>query len=207
MHGKYIEFLKLWLNMYNRPPLLIGGARHVGKTWLVRQFAKLQSKELIELNLEQDPNLRACFLRDSPKKILDSIAEAVGRTITPSRSILFIDELYTCAPEVLGDLPWIANEIPDLAIIAADSLSTFLQERYFKETSSYGGFKQMYVRPLLFEEFLLAQSEKALAMMVKCFDWEENIDPAVHNKLMDLFREYVIVGGMPAVVKSWLADG
>lgn len=97
-------FLEDWLNSYHyRRPLFIGGARGVGKTWLVREFAKQQNLELIELNLEKDPSLKSCFASIEPEEFLLELASRLKREIDPERSIVFIDEPSKCDPMALED--------------------------------------------------------------------------------------------------------
>lgn len=204
MKRKYLPFLKSWLLSSSRKPLVIRGARQVGKTWLVRYFAKEQNKRLVELNFEKDPKLASFFNTNEPKQILLNLESYLGVDIKLNECLLFWDEIQV-VPELLAKLRWFAEDMTDLPIIAAGSLLEFV---LVKHTFSMpvGRISYMYMEPLSFEEFLVAGGHEKLFQFLEAFEWNRVIPEPIHDKLMQLFKEFVFVGGMPAAVFSWIEN-
>lgn len=193
--------LENWLRSPDRKPLVIRGARQVGKTWLVRNVAQLSGRELLEVNFERNPECISVFKSNDPKTILLNIGALFNRAITPEKTLLFLDEIQA-APEVFAKLRWFAEDMPQLPVVAAGSLLEFmLADHTF--SMPVGRISYMHVEPLSFEEFLLANDKKFLADFITHFEWSHEIPAAIHEQLLSLFREYTIVGGMPVSVASW----
>ena len=204
MKRKQLAYLKEWLNSNNRRPLVIRGARQVGKTWLVRHFAELQDKQLIELNLEKKPQLATLFDSNDPKQILLNLGSSMNIDIDPHRCLLFLDEIQA-VPELLAKLRWFAEDLPILPVIAAGSLLEFVLEKH-SFSMPVGRINYMHMEPLSFEEFLLAINQQGLVDYLGAFHWETTIPRIIHEQLMASFKEYLVVGGMPAAVSSWIVD-
>ncbi len=200
MERTCMTFLREWFYSANRKPLVIRGARQVGKTWIVRYLAHSLGKKLIEINLEKKPKLASVFSSNEPRIIIQKLQGAFETSIDPLKCILFIDEIQE-VPELFSKLRWFAEDMPELPVIAAGSLLEFVlgQESL---TIPVGRVSYMYLEPLSFEEFLLAQEKHELISQIKEFNWE-NLSEFTHDKLIAHFKEYVIVGGMPAAVASW----
>lgn len=202
MKRKALQYLQEWLVGYRRLPLVIRGARQVGKTWLVRELAQVTGKQLVEINLERQPGIVAAFEINDPKIILNRLRNEFSMDINPETSILFIDEIQA-APELFAKLRWFAEDMPELPVIAAGSLLEFVLGVY-KMSMPVGRITYMYLEPLSFEEFLLAQNRDILVEQIKEFSWHKGIYESTHTKLIKLFKEYIIVGGMPAAVQAWI---
>jgi len=198
------SFLVDWLNSSSRKPLVIRGARQVGKTWLIRDLASLQERKLIELNFERRPDLESLFSSNDPKEILVNIAAATGNKIEPSKAILFLDEIQA-APHLLEKLRWFAEDMPQLPVIAAGSLLDFTLAKH-EFSMPVGRIGYLYLEPLSFEEFLDATGESELRSYLQRYDWNLTLPEAIHLQLMNRIKEYLIVGGMPAAVSSWAND-
>ncbi len=197
-------FLVNWLNSSGRKPLIIRGARQVGKTWLIRNLANSEQRALIELNFEKRPDLESLFSSNDPKEIILNIAAATGSKIEPSNAILFLDEIQA-APHLLEKLRWFAEEMPELPVIAAGSLLDFtLAEHEF--SMPVGRIGYMYLEPLSFEEFLDAIGEHQLRAYLENYNWSLTIPAAIHSQLMNRLKEYLVVGGMPAAVSAWSTE-
>lgn len=195
-------FLINWLNSTERKPLVIRGARQVGKTWIIRELAQSQKRQLIELNFEKRPDIQTLFHSNDPNEILANIAAFSGKTIEPSTSILFLDEIQT-VPQLLAKLRWFAEDMPQLAVIAAGSLLDFaLAEHQF--SMPVGRISYLYLEPLSFEEFLDATENHNLRSYIKNYEWNTEIPDVIHIKLITLIKEYLLVGGMPSAVLSWI---
>lgn len=207
MHRDRTSFLLDWLKASDRKPLIIRGARQVGKTWLIRNLANLSKKRLIELNFEKRPDFVSLFSSNDVREILFNVSTSFGGEIDPSNTILFLDEIQE-APQLLSKLRWFAEDIPQLAVIAAGSLLDFALDEH-KFSMPVGRIGYLYLEPLSFEEFLEATSEKALRAYLQEFDWNKSIKipESLHLQLLRRIKEYLIIGGMPAVVSSWINEG
>lgn len=194
-------FLIKWLHSKERKPLVIRGARQVGKTWIIRELAQSEQRQLIELNFEKRPEIQTLFESNDPTEIIANITAFVGKTIKPSESILFLDEIQV-APQLLAKLRWFAEDMPELPVIVTGSLLDFaLTENPF--SMPVGRISYLYLEPLSFEEFLEAIGNQRLREYIKNFNWNVKIPDAIHLQLIKLVREYLIVGGMPSSVSSW----
>ncbi len=201
MYRLTLDYLSNWLELADRRPLIIRGARQVGKTWLVREFSKEKDLDLLELNFERQLQLQTLFDSNEPQKILQNLNIFFNKSISPDKSLLFLDEIQA-APQILAKLRWFAEEVPELPVIAAGSLLEFALENP-SFSMPVGRISYLYLEPLSFGEFLLAKNKEQLANYVKNYDLESNLPVLIHQELTELFNEYIIIGGMPAVVKSW----
>jgi len=197
-------FLVHWLNSNARKPLIIRGARQVGKTWLIRDLADSQGRRLIELNFEKRPDLESLFSSNDPKEIIINIAASTGSKIEPSKAILFLDEIQA-APHLLEKLRWFAEDMPELPVIATGSLLDFTLAKH-EFSMPVGRVGYLYLEPLSFEEFLGAIGQHELRAYLDNYDWNLNIPIAIHSQLMKAIKEYLVVGGMPAAVSSWATE-
>jgi predicted AAA+ superfamily ATPase len=204
MKRKYITFLHDWIHSEQRKPLVIRGARQVGKTWLVRYFAQQQGKKLIEINLEKTPHLAGLFESNDPKQFLLLLSSILKEPIEPEQCLLFLDEIQA-VPEMLAKLRWLAEDMPQLPVIAAGSLLEFLLEKH-SFSMPVGRINYMHMEPLSFEEFLVASDRQTLIDYLNAFEWGMKIPLSLHEELMRLFKEYVVIGGMPAAVSRWITS-
>lgn len=192
-----------WLHDRHRRPLVLRGARQVGKTWLVRTLAKDTGRELIELNFERDPHLARLFASNDPKTILGELALGLGRDIQPSQCILFLDEIQA-AGELLAKLRWFYEELPALPVIAAGSLLEFtLASHTF--SMPVGRIAFCHVEPMSFAEYLEAHEQNTLLETIA--RWQPGMTPSTtaHDAATRHFQRYAMVGGMPAAVAAELA--
>lgn len=200
-----LHFLQDWLHSQDRKPLIIRGARQVGKTWIVRELAKNQNKILIEINFEKNPEHLSLFSTNQVTQIWTALCAAFNISADPESCLLFLDEIQT-APLLLTKLRWFAEDFPALPIIAAGSLLEFvLAEHEF--SMPVGRIQYLHLEPLSFEEFLYAVDKPVLLEYLKNIslkNGEKNkIPDAIHQSLLDLFKEFLIVGGLPAAVNAW----
>jgi predicted AAA+ superfamily ATPase len=192
-----------WLPSQDRKPLIIRGARQVGKTWVARSLAKNAQKKLIEINFERDPHLKSIFHSNNPKEVLQTLELYFGSTIDPNSCLLFLDEIQEAA-EILAKLRWFYEEIPALPVIAAGSLLEFIiQDHAF--SMPVGRVTYMHLEPLSFEEFLHACGHEKLLEYIQTIELPFSIPPIIHEKLQESFRTYLYVGGMPGVLNQWIS--
>jgi uncharacterized protein len=202
MKRKIVIQLIDWFNKKDRKPLIIRGARQVGKTWLVRHLAKVLDLDLLELNFERDPKFKVLFEDNDPQKVVLRLETLFNRNIDSTKSLLFLDEIQN-APELLAKLRWFAEEKPELAVIATGSLLDFsLDEHQF--SMPVGRLNYMYLEPMSFEEFLEALEQRKLCDLLSNFKLGERIPEEIHDRLWQFLRDYIFVGGMPAAVNCWV---
>ena len=196
------EYLKKWKSIKRRKPLVIRGARQVGKTYLVRSFAGEHFDRLLEINFEQEPDIALLFSSNKPHKIIQLLELQFNIPISDGKTLIFLDEVQA-APEVLSSLRYFYEEIPEQYIIAAGSLLEFA----FEETSfsmPVGRIEYLYLGPMQFEEFLLASGKDNLVSFLSNFNYQDNIPNPVHLQLVELMRAFFVTGGMPDPVSTYL---
>lgn len=192
------EELKAWKNQALRLPLILRGARQVGKSYLIEQFGKNEFSELLVVNFEMKPQLISCFQSLDPKDILKEIELQVGIRVRSGHSLLFLDEIQDC-PQALKALRYFAEEMPELHVIAAGSLLEFiLEDQEF--SFPVGRVQIMNMGPLTFSEYLLARQQAGLVEFLKTVKSGNEISEGVHHRLLKFVREYFCVGGLPGVV-------
>lgn len=192
--------LEQWLGGIERRPLVLRGARQVGKTWLVRDLAQRAKRDLVELNFERDPGLRRHFLASDPRTILADLSLVVNRRIDPARCLLFLDEIQA-AGDVLSKLRWFYEELPELPVVAAGSLLEFtLADHEF--SMPVGRITYRHVEPLGFPEFLMAHGQSSLVKTLDRWRPGTEFSAAAHESATRWFHRYVMVGSMPAPVAA-----
>ncbi|MBC2743941.1 MAG: ATP-binding protein [Desulfosarcina sp.] len=196
--------LDQWLKSKIRKPLVLRGARQVGKTWLVRDFAHRHGLYLIELNLERFPHLADLFAVNDPAEILQNIEAEISTTIDPASVLLFLDEIQT-APELFGKLRWFKEEMPGLPVIAAGSLLEFALRDY-PYSMPTGRITYFYLEQMSFFEFLLSSGNEPLYQKLISYDLGQDIPRPLHQKCLEYYYHYCLVGGMPEVVQEWVEN-
>jgi predicted AAA+ superfamily ATPase len=194
------ERLDRWLGASDRRPIVLRGARQVGKTWLVRDLARRAGRDLVEVNLERDPTFRRYFASNDPSVILGELSLALNRTVQPEGSLLFLDEIQA-AGELLGTLRWFYEAMPELPVLAAGSLLEFtLADHDFSMPAGRIAFLQ--VEPMGFVEYLLAHGQRRLADTLEAWRPGRDLSVAAHDGATQWFHRYAMVGGMPAAVAA-----
>ena len=202
---KEIQYLHEWLAQNPHKPVVIRGARQVGKSTLVREFARSTHLMLVEINFERNPELRGAFAFRDPTRILSTLTLLTGQTIAPGRSLLFLDEIQA-APEALAALRYFHEERPELHVVAAGSLLEFaLADTQF--SMPVGRVEYMHLGPMEFEDFLGAMGHPELASYLRGFSLshleEDGIPGPLHGMYLDLLRQYWVVGGLPEAVSAY----
>ncbi len=202
MKRKALEHLKQWKNEKRRKPLVIRGARQVGKTWLVREFGKMTFKSVLEINFDRNPEMADLMMLPDLKEVLRNLELTLDTDIQVGTTLLFLDEIQS-APQVFSRLRYFYEELPELHVIAAGSLLEFLLEDH-EFSMPVGRIEYLFLGPLTFEEFLLGIGEKRLVTFLKEYKFGVNIPENLHQKLLNFVKSYFIVGGMPAVISAYL---
>ncbi|MFO7913636.1 MAG: ATP-binding protein [Desulfotignum sp.] len=197
-------YLETWIKKSNRKPLVIRGARQVGKSTLVRQFARKQKKPLIEINLERHLFLDKIFKTLDTEAALREIEALSGIPVSTPGAILFLDEIQS-TPHALQLLRYFYEEKKALPVIAAGSLLEFtLADHSF--SMPVGRIEYMHLSPMTFTEFILA-AEPSLSRYIQDFSMTSPLPEAAHEKLKKEQRKYVFTGGMPEAVQVWCESG
>ena len=197
----YKNFL-LWKNSSNRKPLLLQGARQVGKTYLVDEFGHNEYSYFIYLNFEQDPDLKTLFSGNlNPQNIINNISLYIGQKISSEDTLIFFDEIQV-APDVLTSLKYFYEQAPDYHIIAAGSL---LGISVGKQSSFPAGkVNFMYMYPMSLTEYLTASGDGLLADELINIQTVEALPKVLHEKLLNQLKMYLYLGGMPEVLQDYL---
>ncbi|MGB7568959.1 MAG: AAA family ATPase [Chitinivibrionales bacterium] len=192
-----------WKNESNRKPLLLRGARQVGKTYIVREFAK-QFKSYTEVNFELLPQAIQIFELDlQPERIIRDLSILLEQRIEPGKTLLFFDEIQR-APKAIAALRYFYEMMPNLHVVAAGSLIDFALE---KIGLPVGRISTVYMHPLNFIEFLAAKKSPMLFEALINSGPTKPLSLPVHEKMLGYLAEYLAVGGMPAAVHQWLTSG
>ena len=206
LERKEIKYLLEWSAQVPRKPMVIRGARQVGKSTLVREFARSARFSLLELNFERNPELREAFAFNDPSRILSTLTLLTGQTVVAGTSLLFLDEIQA-APEALVTLRYFHEEMPELHVVAAGSLLEFaLADARF--SMPVGRVEYLHLGPMDFDDFLRAMGHRELASHLGAFtltDLHEDAIPApVHEQCLDLLRQFWVVGGLPEAISTYV---
>ena len=197
----FTEYLTEWKNRTHRKPLIVRGARQVGKTYTIEKFGNDCFLDVIKVNFEETPELKQFFITNNVEQICQNLEIYFGKKIELSNTLLFLDEIQTC-PEAIVTLRYFYEKIPDLHVIAAGSLLDHALND-LKYSMPVGRVEFAYMYPLCFYEFLIAINEKLLVEFLKNYDIQQKISQPIHNKLIELVRLYFFIGGMPEAVKVY----
>ena len=196
-----LNFLKQWGEQKDRKPLLIRGARQVGKTWLIREYAH-SYPSFVEINLEALPETIPLFrdLYGKPQELLNALSLIMGKKIQPGETLLFLDEIQGCK-EALLSLRYFKENLPQQAVIAAGSLLEFS----FQDVSyPVGRIEFLHIFPMNFEEFLLARNREDLIQAISEANILHPLPQAIHEKLLEEVSLYCLLGGLPEVLKTYV---
>jgi len=203
-YNRYIDKTLLnWKYSNDRKPLLLHGARQVGKSSVVHQLSK-NFEYFIEINFEQQPEIHELFQRNlSPLQLCDNLSILTGIPIVSGQTLLFFDEIQNCIPAI-SSLRFFYEQMPELHLIAAGSLLEFA----ISELPSYGvgRVRSVFMYPFSFDEFLIALNEEQLLQLKQNANFENPLQDIFHYKLLDYLKKFLILGGMPEVVSKYIQN-
>lgn len=206
MQREILKDLIKWKDIKNRKPLIIHGARQVGKTYIIKQFGKEFFDNLIYVNFETNKELSSQIKESiDAKYIINKLELFYGEKIIPGKTLIFFDEIQA-NERALTSLKYFCEDAPEYHIIAAGSL---LGIAINKSDYSFpvGKVQMMNMYPLSFREFLVAIGrENLIEEIEKHFNNNERMDKDIHELCLKLYRTYLVVGGMPEVVQTYLTE-
>lgn len=195
------EKLLQWKDSQRRNPLLIRGARQVGKSTAVRELAK-QFRYFVEINLEKQPDLLQMFPENiDVKRTCEKLSGTLGIPIIPGETLLFIDEIQI-SKEAIMSLRYFKEDYPELHVVAAGSLLEFSLEEL--PSFGVGRIRSLYMYPFSFDEFLMAQGLELTIDYKRKANSKNPLTEKAHKDLVEQLRTFYLVGGMPAAVTEWM---
>ena len=202
MYRDIDNYLQTWRQSSARKPLILRGARQVGKTYAVKHLAASSYSKFAHFDFEQKPQLRRIFEQDySLSRILPMLELEAGCAITGPDTLVFFDEIQAC-PRALAALRYFFEDRPDIHIIAAGSLLEFTME---KLSFPVGRVEFAYMYPCTFQEFLVATDNTQLNELRPTLDESKPVEAFIHHKLLEALRTYFVVGGMPEALAHYIA--
>ena len=196
-----MEKLVAWKSSDERKPMVLKGARQVGKTWLMKEFGKNYYKSFVYFNFDEEDELKSIFeTNKNPQRIIELLSMIAGEKIHPLDTLVIFDEVQEC-PEALNALKYFKEKANEYHVIAAGSLLGTLLAK--PKSYPVGMVNLLDIFPLTFEEFLEA-TDAPLFAYYEGIHKEQQIEEIFHNRLLEVYNNYLIIGGMPECVSSWL---
>ncbi len=195
----FTDYLNEWKLRKHRKPLIVRGARQVGKTYAIEEFGEENYSQLIKVNFEETPELKQFFITNNVLQIIQNLEVYFGKKILLPDTLLFIDEIQIC-PEAIVTLRYFYEKLPNLHIIAAGSLLDHALNN-LQYSMPVGRVEFAYMYPMCFYEFMMAVDEKQLVDYLRNYKIQQKIAQPIHDKLIELTRLYFFIGGMPEAVK------
>lgn len=201
MKRNAIEDLIKWKSSEERKPMVLKGARQVGKTWLMKEFGKNYYSSYVYFNFDEEDELKSIFeVNKNPYRIIELLSMIAGEKIIPGETLVIFDEVQEC-PEALNSLKYFKEKANDYHVIAAGSLLGTLLAK--PKSYPVGMVNLLDIFPLTFDEFLEAIDEPLYAYYCS-IEKEQHIEEIFHNRLLEAYNYYLIIGGMPECVTSWV---
>jgi len=204
MDRKIMAYLESWKENPHRKPLILQGARQVGKTWSILEFGRTHYDNVAYFNFETNPKLNETFAENiSPDYLIPILSHIAGQTIVKGKTLIVFDEVQLCE-RALTSLKYFCEDAPEYHIIVAGSLLGVAVNRA-KFSFPVGKVDMKTLYPMDVEEFMLAMGEGALVERIKeCFRTDTPMPSALHDAAMQLYRQYLVVGGMPECVMKFV---
>lgn len=204
MYRKITKFFEEWKNSSNRKPLILQGARQVGKTYSILEFGRTHYDNVAYFNFESNPKLSKTFEENiNPDYLIPILSHIAGQTIIKEKTLIVFDEVQLCE-RALTSLKYFCEESPEYHIIVAGSLlGVAVNRAKFSFPVGKVDIKTLY--PMDLEEFMLALGKDSLVEQIKtCFSNNTAMPSALHDAAMQLYRQYLVVGGMPECVMQYV---
>lgn len=201
MKRDFESYLEEWKIRKNRKPLIVRGARQIGKTYTVEEFGKKNFDAVIKINFEEKPEFKSFFKTNDISEILLNINAYFNVSVVQGKTLIFLDEIQQC-PEAIATLRYFYEKMPGLHVIAAGSLLDHALNE-IRYSMPVGRIEFAYMHPLNYFEFLDAFGENGLIEYLKNYTLEKEITSPIHEKLLKYVRLYYFIGGMPEAVREY----
>lgn len=196
-----IKDLIKWKNSEERKPMVLKGARQVGKTWIMKEFGQSCYENFVYFNFDEEDDLKSIFeTNKNPHRIIELLSMIAEEKILPAKTLIIFDEIQEC-PEALNTLKYFKEKANEYHVIAAGSLLGTLLAK--PKSYPVGMVNLLNIYPLTFDEFLEA-CEPTLYSYYDSIQKEQQIEDIFHNRLLEVYNNYLIIGGMPECVSSWI---
>lgn len=190
-----------WKNSANRKPLILFGARQTGKTWLLKEFGRHEYEQMAYISCDNNPEIKRVFSDFDTARLIRSFSAITGVQIQKNNTLIFLDEVQE-VPQALTSLKYFCENVPEYHIAVAGSLLGIAEH---KGTGfPVGKADEFTLYPLSFEEFLLAMGKDSLLEMIRSHQWQEV--STLRDTCKELLRQYYFTGGMPDVVRNYIAS-
>ena len=201
MERNALKALVEWKNDTRRKPLVLRGARQTGKTWLMKEFGRLCYEETFYFSFDRDDRLKSIFeVNKNPRRIIELLGLLSEKSILPQKHLIIFDEIQEC-PEALNSLKYFCEEANEYHVVSAGSLlGTLLAQPV---SFPVGKLNLLNIYPLGFDEFLAAVDER-LYKYYLLINKTERIERIFHERLLEAYNYYLIIGGMPECVLAWV---
>jgi predicted AAA+ superfamily ATPase len=206
MKRKIIDALVEWKDSQNRKPLIVNGARQIGKTYIINEFGNANFSNLVYINLETNPAIRKIFEGNiEPSYLIQSLESHTDQRIIAGETLLFLDEIQA-SERALTSLKYFCEQAPQYHVVSAGSLLGVAINRE-KYSFPVGKVDEMNMYPFDFEEFLWALGREKLGQTIReHYAKLEPLPEAIHNLALELYNHYCIVGGMPEVISDFIKN-
>ena len=196
-----ISELIRWKDSAERKPMVLKGARQVGKTWLMKEFGQNHYDNFVYFNFDEEDELESIFeTNKNPHRIIELLSMICGEKIEPEKTLIIFDEIQEC-PEALNTLKYFKEKANEYHVIAAGSLLGTLLAK--PKSYPVGMVNLLDIHPLTFDEFLEA-TDSGLYAYYESIQKDQQIEEIFHNRLLEAYNYYLIIGGMPECVSSWI---
>lgn len=201
MERNAIQSLRAWKEDADRKPLILRGARQVGKTWLMKEFGRIAYDSFVYFNFDEEDELKSIFeANKNPQRIIELLSLIAGEKILPEKTLIIFDEIQEC-PDALNALKYFKEKANEYHLMAAGSLlGTLLAQ---PKSFPVGMVNLLDISPLTFDEFLRA-TDSALYAYYQGIEKGRHIEEIFHTRLLEACSHYLIIGGMPECVASWV---
>ena len=200
MDRNALRKLEMWKESSDRKPLILKGARQVGKTWLMKTFGEMNYENVAYFNFDEEESLKTIFdTNKNPERIIELLSMIIGKKIEPHRTLIVFDEIQECSA-ALNSLKYFNEKANEYHVISAGSLLGTL----LAQPKSYpvGKVDMIEILPMSFDEFLKA-SDAGMYRFYESIEKGQTIEDIFHSRLLEAYHYYLIIGGMPECVSSW----
>jgi len=204
MKREIFNELTRWKDSSSRMPLMVRGARQIGKTYIIEKFGKTYFSNTICINFEHNPAFKKCFNNLNPVQICQQLSILTKQKITPGESLLFLDEIQEC-PNAIQALRYFKEQLPQLHVISAGSLLEFaFAAQDFR--MPVGRVEFLFLKPMSFFEFLIATDNQQIISWMENICVYDQIPDAIHSECLRLVNIYMATGAMPAAIDSYIKE-